>query len=116
VSQPPPSIEDLDFFDVPENRLAILVREHHRCFYCLRAVNGDNYVIEHVLSRPNGNNGYRNVVAACRHCNNRKSDSTAEDFLRTLYRESFLNDTEFEDRLSHLERLRNGELKPEVAV
>jgi hypothetical protein len=108
----PPSIEDLDFFNVPENRMKILAREVHRCFYCLRAVNSDSHVIEHIVSRPAGNNSYRNVVAACRQCNNRKNDSSAEDFFRTLYREGLLTQAEFEDRCSHLERLRAGELKP----
>ncbi len=46
-------------------------------------------VIEHVVSRPAGGNGYRNVVAACRQYNNRKGDSDAEDFLRILYAKGF---------------------------
>lgn len=112
VVAPPVSLEEIDFFNSSENRFLILNREDHRCFYCLRALTSENHVIEHVISRPNGNNSYRNVVAACRQCNNRKGNSSADDFLRTLYRESFLSATEFEERLSHLERLRNGELKP----
>jgi hypothetical protein len=105
-------IENMDFFDVPENRQLILERDNHKCFYCLSALNGRNYVIEHVISRPAGNNSYRNVVAACRQCNNRKGASSVEDYLRMLYRESFLRPEEFQDRLSHLERLQAGELKP----
>jgi 5-methylcytosine-specific restriction endonuclease McrA len=106
------SIEEMDFFEIPENRLLILSREGGRCFYCLRAIDANNYVIEHVVSQPAGTNGYRNVVAACRQCNNRKGSSTAEDLLRTLYRESLLSAEEFENRVSHLERLRTGELRP----
>jgi hypothetical protein len=102
----------MDFFEVPENRALILEREEHRCFYCLRALTAENYVIEHVISRPAGDNGYRNVVAACRECNNRKNDSAAEHYLRALYRESFLSAAELQDRLAKLARLRNGELKP----
>jgi hypothetical protein len=107
-------IESMDFFDLPENRQLILEREAHKCFYCLGALNGRNYVIEHIVSRPAGNNSYRNVVAACRQCNNRKGASSAEDYLRTLYRESFLRSEEFQDRVSHLERLQAGELKPVI--
>ncbi len=106
------SIEEMDFFSTPENRLLIVQREGHRCFYCLCSLTAQNYVIEHVVSRPAGDNGYRNVVAACCECNNRKNDSEAEAFLRTLYRESFLSAAELEERLSKLARLRNGELKP----
>lgn len=115
VSDEPPKaieLEVLDFFTVEANRRRILEREARRCFYCLRQLTPDNYVIEHVVSRPGGDNSYRNVVAGCRQCNNRKDSSAAEDWLRTLYREGLLGATEFEDRVSHLERLRAGDLKP----
>lgn len=104
------SNEEMDFFEVPENRLLILAREAGRCFYCLRAIDVNNYVIEHVVSRPIGTNGYRNIVAACRQCNNRKSSAPVEDFLRTLYREGFLSADDLENRVSHLDRLRSGGL------
>jgi 5-methylcytosine-specific restriction endonuclease McrA len=108
------SIEEMDFFSVAENRILILAREGGCCFYCLRSIDSDNHVIEHVISRPTGSNGYRNVVAACRQCNNRKGSMSAEDWLRTLYRESLLSADEFEGRVSHLERLRAGELPPQA--
>ena len=111
----PPAARDLeseDFFADDGNRRRIVAREGNRCFYCLRTLTQENYVIEHVVSRPAGGNGYRNVVAACRQCNNRKDSSAAEQWLRTLYREGLLGATEFQERLSHLERLRAGELKP----
>lgn len=112
VTVAPANLETEDFFEVQENRARILMREGHRCFYCLRQLNGDNYVIEHVVSRPVGANSYRNVVAACRQCNNRKGATAVEDWVRTLYRDGFLAEPEFRERLSHLERLRTGELKP----
>ena len=112
VKQPIVSLEDMDFYTLEENRQLILEREGHMCFYCLRSLNTENHVIEHVVSRPEGSNSYRNVVAACRQCNNRKGESEAADFLRVLFREGFLSDNEFEQRLSHLERLRSGELRP----
>ena len=90
VSRVAISVEEMDFFDVRENRMLILERENHHCFYCLRGINKSNYVIEHVESRPEGNNSYRNLVAACRQCNNRKSAVSADEFLRGLYRDGFL--------------------------
>jgi hypothetical protein len=110
----PLSIEEMDFFAVPENRTMILEREEHSCFYCLRVLTAESYVIEHVVSRPTGDNGYRNVVAACRECNNRKNDSTAEDYLRALYRELYLSADDLQNRLVKLGRLKNGELKPVI--
>lgn len=112
ASLTPVDIEKIDFFEIVENRPLILEREDYRCFYCTRKIDDRNYVIEHVQSRPEGNNSYRNVVAACRQCNNRKNDSSADDWLRTLYREGFLAAAEFEERVSHIERLRAGQLKP----
>jgi len=116
TSPAPIDIEALDFFTVPEYRSLILERERHLCFYCRRKLNPQNFVIEHVQSRPDGDNSYRNVVAACRQCNNRKNDSAADDWLRTLYREGFLGATEFEERLSHLQQIKAGLLKPSVTM
>lgn len=107
-----PTLEELDFFASSENRLAILRREANRCFYCLRSIDQSNYVIEHVSSRPDGDSGFRNVVAACRSCNNRKGAIQAEDFLRGLYREGFLTPEDLQARLDALGQLRNGELRP----
>jgi hypothetical protein len=105
--------EQIDFFETRQNRELILEREGYKCFYCLRRVDTKNYVLEHVIAQAVRGNGYRNVVAACRHCNNRKGSSAAEDYLRRLYREGLLNQSELETRLEHLERLRSGNLRPD---
>lgn len=107
------SLEEIDFFTIAQNRRRIIDREGWRCFYCLSKLDENNNVIEHVVSRPTGDNSYRNVVAACRQCNNRKNSESAEDFLRTLYRDGVLSIDEFKTRSSHLERLRLGELRPQ---
>jgi hypothetical protein len=109
-------LEAVDFFDVPEHRQAILQREQHKCFYCLRTIDAHSYVIEHVVSRPEGDNSYRNLVAACRQCNNRKGASAAEEFLRMLYREALLESGEFEQRIAALHSLRLGDLKPVIGA
>lgn len=87
-------------------------REGGKCFYCLRALNSSNFIVEHVSARAEGGNGYRNVVAACRNCNNRKNDTPVDDFIRALYRENLLSADDFANRTRALERLRAGELKP----
>jgi hypothetical protein len=109
-------LDEMDFFAIPENRLLIFQRESGKCFYCLRKIDATNFVVEHVVSRPEGNNNYKNVVAACRQCNNRKGRTLAEDYLRTLYRDSFLTAEELEGRLSRLQRLQAGELKPNIEL
>ena len=110
----PIDIETMDFFEVPENRLMILEREKHKCFYTLKPIDARNFVIEHIVSRPTGDNSYRNVVAASREANNRKLSMNAEDFLRKLFREGFLNDREFEERIKALALIKAGETKPVI--
>jgi hypothetical protein len=109
-------LEEIDFFSDPAHRRLILLRDGHRCFYCLRNLDDNNYVIEHVVSRPAGTNSYRNLVASCRQCNNRKDAGTAEDHVRLLYREGLLSQEELSERLTDLERLARGELKPDWPI
>ena len=111
----PRDIEQVDFFAEVEARRAILDREGSRCFYCRRKLDDQNYVIEHVVSRPVGNGSYRNVVAACRRCNDRKGAVEVTDFLRQLYREGLLGEADLTDRLQAVVQLRAGELRPLVA-
>ena len=69
-------------------------------------------MIDHVISRPNGDNTYRDVVAASREANNRKGSMAVDEFLRKLFRDGFLSAAEMEERLLQLSRLRAGELRP----
>lgn len=108
------TIEDIDFFSDPIGREAILAREGNRCFYCFASLDKNNYVMEHVVSRPKGDGGYRNIVASCRSCNNKKSERTAESHLRNIYRERILSEAEFQERLGALDKLIAGQLKPEI--
>lgn len=112
IQNPMQTIEEMDFFTVTEHRTLILEREDHQCFYCLCKLTAENYVIEHVISRPEGNNSYRNVVAACRKCNNRKDNTSAEHYMRILYRESFLSAEDLQNRIEKIVMLKNGEFKP----
>jgi hypothetical protein len=105
-------LEEIDFFNDPENRLAILKRDSFRCFYTLKKLDPNSFVVDHVVSRPNGNNSYRNVVAASREANNRKGAIPADDFLRQLFREGLLSEQELSERLRALDDLKAGRLKP----
>ena len=105
-------LESMDFFNEAINRRRILKREGSRCFYCRRKLNDSNTAIDHVSSRPAGDNGYRNVVASCKRCNNRKGDSSPEDLLRVLFREAIVNADLLSDRLEAIQMLREGRLRP----
>ena len=105
-------LKSMDFFDEALNRRRILKRESSRCFYCRKKLNDSTTAIDHVSSRPAGDNGYRNVVASCKRCNNRKGDSSAEDLLRVLFREAIVNADLLSDRLEAIQMLREGRLRP----
>jgi len=108
------TVEDMDFFSDPLGRDAILSREGSRCFYCFASLDRNNYVMEHVVSRPEGDGGYRNIVAACRSCNNKKSERSAETHLRNLYRARILSEEELQERLQALDDLVAGKLIPNM--
>ena len=110
----PPDLGQMDFFNVPQNRRLILEREEGRCFYCLKKVNDSSAVFDHVSRRSLGDETYRNIVASCRRCNNRKGESGGEDLLRVLFREGFITSGLLADRLAALEKLRTGGLRPPV--
>lgn len=107
-----PSVTEIDYFWDEIGRAAILRREKFQCFYCFASLKGIDYVMEHVVSRPQGTNDYRNIVAACQSCNNKKGNGSAEEFLRKLRREQRISEEEFDGRVSALDDLRSGKLVP----
>jgi HNH endonuclease len=107
-----PVVTEIDYFADEVGRSAILRREGFQCFYCFASLKAVDYVMEHVVSRPEGANDYKNIVAACQSCNNKKGKGPAEGHLRTLRREHRISEEEFDDRVSALEELRSGKLVP----
>ena len=108
-------IELVDFFREPQYREAIFKRENGVCFYCLKEITKENYVLDHVVSQVNdGDNTYRNIVASCHECNSLKQDMNGNDFLRNLYRRGVINSEELEQRLRVIDLLQDGKLKPAI--
>lgn len=109
------NIEVIDFYKDPNYRDYILERENYSCSYCFKKISKDNYALDHVISQQNnGNNSYKNIVAACHECNSIKRGKNGEDYLREIYRKGILSSTELEERLKAIEKLKNGEIRPEV--
>lgn len=107
------NIDEIDFFKGREYIHALINREQGAGFYCLSEISPENCELDHVISQLNGgDNSYKNIVAACHKCNTRKQGSTADDFLRNLYRKGMSSEREFEGRLSVLKALSRGGLKP----
>jgi 5-methylcytosine-specific restriction endonuclease McrA len=110
-------IEALDFFANRKFVSALLVREDHRCFYCLRSICAESCELDHAIAQTNGrDNSYRNIVCSCHECNTTKQAQVASDFLRSLYRRGVLSQVELENRLTALEQLQIGKLVPNVGL
>ena len=111
----PASIEETDFFNMPELRQAIHERERGRCFYCLRQTNWRFRCLDHVVPQArSGRNSYRNLVSCCADCNARKGELPADEFFRQLYRERTLSPTDLAGRLHALDALISGKLRPRL--
>jgi predicted transcriptional regulator len=105
----------IDFYTGRAYVGAMVKRENGRCFYCLRNINAETCVLDHVISKmARGDNSFRNVVASCHECNAAKQSQDATEFFRTRYRLNLLSQTELEDRFSTLQRLQEGQLPPEI--
>ena len=108
---------EVDFMKNKSLRRAIHARERGRCFYCLRRITSAGRCIDHVVPRILlGSNSYRNLVSCCLQCNSQKCDRSADDLLRTLYRERRLTDAELAGRLRALDALASGKLPPPLAT
>lgn len=112
---PSVDINDLDFFTNRTYVHALVERENEQCFYCLRNINAETCVLDHVISQmAQGGNSFRNVVACCHECNAAKRGQDAAEFLRTRYRMGLLSQADLQDRMATLEKLQLGQLVPEI--
>lgn len=110
-------LEQIDFFNGRRFLDALLVRENHRCFYCLKGIRPDSCELDHSISRMNGaDHSYRNIVASCHDCNTSKQATAPADFLRILFRKGRLSAAELEERLVTLDQLQSGKLVPERSL
>jgi 5-methylcytosine-specific restriction endonuclease McrA len=70
---------DEKFFTLPCTRKNVLLRDENRCQYCANTFRSEDLTLDHVLPRSKGGKGgWRNVVAACKPCNQKKRDFLIE--------------------------------------
>jgi hypothetical protein len=111
------NLEQEDFLRTKILREAIHAREGGRCFYCLKRLTPSSRCLDHVVPRSQwGTNSYRNLVSCCRECNAQKGQCRAEDFLRSLFRDRKLTESELAGRLRALDALASGKLPPPLAA
>lgn len=69
----------------PSKRLAIYMRDGHRCAYCGRDLVGEVATLDHVLARElGGGNEAKNLVTCCLSCNSSKQDLTIRSWFLVL--------------------------------
>jgi hypothetical protein len=103
----------VDFFSIDENRKKIFDRDLQRCCYCLKALNQENYTLDHIVPQTDGgDHSYTNLVTACFECNSKKHSQLAEEFLRTNYRAQLISNDEFNTCLKYIKDVRSGAVVP----
>jgi len=108
-------LDGIDFLRTESLRQAIHAREGGLCFYCLRRIDTRSRCLDHVVPRSRfGGNSYRNLVSCCMDCNVRKQELPAEDFLRQLFREGRLSQSDLSAGLQALRDLAADNLRPQV--
>ena len=110
-----PDINTIDFYSNRTYIKALVLRENGKCFYCLRTIDTDTCVLDHVISKAmKGDDSFRNVVGCCHECNAAKQSQDPASFLRTRYRLGLLSQDELQERILTLEKLQTGQLVPEI--
>jgi hypothetical protein len=60
----------------PLSRRGVLIRDNYRCGYC----GGQAETVDHIFPRSRGGaSSWKNLVGACLHCNNKKSNKTPQE-------------------------------------
>lgn len=97
-----------DFYTDKIKRIIILKRDEYQCFYCKCSLQQDNFYLDHL--HPQSSGGYNwqsNLVSSCKSCNTKKNATNAGDFLLENYRKSLMNQNEYLEQKSKLDKLIN---------
>lgn len=82
--EPKPDVKEneLDFYNVRENRIKIFERDGYKCRYCGKQLTRFTATLDHVTPvAEGGDNSFENLLTACLDCNSRKHRRPVGDFL-----------------------------------
>ena len=72
------------------NRANILQRDQYQCQYCSKICESANLTLDHVYPKSRGgDNGWENLVTACKKCNQKKGNKTLSESGMRLIRKPF---------------------------
>jgi hypothetical protein len=78
----PPTDNEVDCYNVKQNRIKIYERDGYVCRYCQKQLTRFTATLDHVKPVVDGgDNSLENLVTACLDCNSRKNRRTVGDFL-----------------------------------
>jgi 5-methylcytosine-specific restriction endonuclease McrA len=78
----------LRFHSMTPNRANIIWRDQNTCQYCSKECESKVLTIDHVIPRSRGGeNTWKNLVAACKKCNQKKGNRTPKEANMVLLRE-----------------------------
>lgn len=84
ATEPKPEVaeNEVDFYNVRENRIKVYERDGYKCFYCTKQLTRFTATLDHVKAvAGGGDNTFDNLVTACLNCNSRKHKRPVGDFL-----------------------------------
>ena len=74
--------QELDYYNVPENRLKVFERDNYRCYYCKKQLTRFTASLDHIQPvSEGGDNSFDNLTTACLHCNSRRGSRPVMDIL-----------------------------------
>jgi hypothetical protein len=84
ATEPKPEVprNEIDFYNVRENRIKVYERDEYRCRYCGKQLTRFTATLDHVKPiAEGGDNSYDNLATACLDCNSRKNRRPVGEFL-----------------------------------
>jgi DNA-directed RNA polymerase subunit RPC12/RpoP len=74
--------KELDYYNVPENRLKVFERDGYKCWNCGKQPTRFTATLDHLQPvSEDGDNSFDNLRTACLHCNSRRGNRPVMDIL-----------------------------------
>jgi len=83
--KPSPQVDiehELDYYNVPENRIKVFERDEYKCYNCEKQLTRFTATLDHIQPvSKGGDNSFENLRTACLHCNSRRGNRPVMDSL-----------------------------------
>jgi len=74
--------KELDFYNIPENRLKVFERDGYKCHYCEKQLTRFSATLDHIQPvSKSGDNSFSNLITACLHCNAERGNKPVMDYI-----------------------------------